>query len=328
MKFKFSTNLLVNIVIIAFVGLLVFTWASFYFGPKSFTGTGYLNKNEGYSYSLLKPFDQEIPDSTTYRKYDSLKQEKEAVRLFRNGVWPHEGGPMFAWFLATDGGLICDTCTVYRPLDHGKFMPDPGTRQYYIKLPAWQLKSQDYGRPYFAPQFHVEHSQSYVRKFLSDKVLKKGNGTDHSLEQVDVPVKFRYNSKDNVMLIPVSSGTKHFVSGLLFGLIALFGGWFYYLVASFLKFIIDISKGLTFTAKNVNRLRLIGFSLIGFPVLMMVLPFVARLIFSSYFTDDIVLKKEVWNQSWQMLSAGIVFLLLFRAFSQGKALKEEQELTV
>jgi len=51
-------------------------------------------------------------------------------------------------------------------------------------------------------------------------------------------------------------------------------------------------------------------------------------IFRSYFTEDVVLSKATWIEAWKSISIGLIFLMLYKAFSQGKKLKEEQEFTI
>ena len=97
---------------------------------------------------------------------------------------------------------------------------------------------------------------------------------------------------------------------------------------AFLKFIVDVSKGFSFTSENVFRLKLISLSLLGFPIVSFLLNLLMYPVFSSYFTDDVVLNTRAWSNDWIIIVVGIVFLLLFKAFRQGKKLKDEQDLTV
>ncbi|MBD1365705.1 DUF2975 domain-containing protein [Mucilaginibacter sp. ZT4R22] len=323
MKIKFNTNRLVNATVIIVFVLLA---TQFYLLFTHTTVPGLYN-HDTYSYSAtnnLKPIDPYISTELPHNKYEALKRNSEVARSFKNGEWFGSGGAQLGWFLATDGGQLCDTCTA-----DGFFAGAKGVQQYYIRLPGWKLNPcAAEHRGLIPSEFYVERGQSYVRKFVTDKVEKMANGNHYTVHRVDVPVKFRYNSKENCMMIPVSSSTKDGVTYLLTGLGILLFIYIFYLIAAFLKFIIDVSKGLSFTANNVKRLRLIAFSLLGFPVLMLLLTLLTRLVFNSYFTSDIVLNGDVWSKSWPGLAAGIIFLLLFKAFRQGKALKEENDLTV
>jgi hypothetical protein len=97
---------------------------------------------------------------------------------------------------------------------------------------------------------------------------------------------------------------------------------------AFLNFIFDLSKGLAFTENNIWRLKLIAISLILYPIVGFVVNWLLRLIFYSYFTPDVVMNWNVWSGWWKPIGMGLTFFLLYRAFSQGKTLKEEQDLTV
>jgi len=61
---------------------------------------------------------------------------------------------------------------------------------------------------------------------------------------------------------------------------------------------------------------------------MLALDMLMKFIFRDYFTADVVLNINPLKDSWQEPAEGIVFLLLYRAFRQGKKLKDEHDLTV
>lgn len=320
-KFKFNTNRLVNAAIIIVVIFLV---AQIYF---LFTHTSKPMMNyDSETYTVnntLKPIDPYISTDLPYGKYLEVQRNMQRSRALKNGEWLGGSGSSLGWFIATTDGFFCDTCSVKN------YIGIEGVKQSYLKLPGWQLraaKPEHYGLAH--NQFYVEHGQSYVRKFVTVNDKKTAKGHHYTVNQVDEPVKFRYNSTDNCIMIPVSASVKDTCTTILlvFG-ISLYI-YVFYLIAAFLKFIIDVSRGLSFTTNNVKRLRLIAFSLLGFPVVMLLLTLLTRLLFNSYFTSDIVLNSDVWSKTWPGLSVGFVFLLLFKAFRQGKALKEEHELTV
>jgi len=177
--------------------------------------------------------------------------------------------------------------------------------------------------------FYVKNGQSYIRKTVYDHIVKNKKGAiTGDVHHADVPVKFRYNRLKSCLMIPVTEHTKsiwNYIIGTLGIAMALY---FLYLVSAFLKFILDLSKGLSFTAKNIQRLKLISFSLLAYIPIVLLLNLVMRFIFRSYFTDDVIINPEIWEGWWKVIGVGIVFLLLFRAFKQGKELKDEQELTV
>jgi hypothetical protein len=321
MKFKYSTNRLVNATIIIVVIFLVIQFY-FLFTHTSMPMVNY--DSDTYTVNnLLKPIDPMISTDLPYNKYLELERNVQRRRALKNGEWLGGSGSNFGWFMATTDGQFCDTCSIKN------YTGIEGIKQSYLKLPGWQIrpsKREHYGLVH--TEFYVEHGQSYVRKFVTTKVKKTNKGHHYTVNQIDEPVKFRYNSNDNCIMIPVSASVKDTCTAILMVCGILLFIYILYLIAAFLKFIIDVSKGLSFTTSNVNRLKLIAFSLLGFPVAMFLLTLLSRLLFHSYFTDDVMLNSDVWSKSWPGLCAGFVFLLLFKAFRQGKALKEENELTV
>ncbi len=83
-----------------------------------------------------------------------------------------------------------------------------------------------------------------------------------------------------------------------------------------------------FTDYNIFRLQLIAYSLTCIPIFFFSLNLILRIIFSSYFTDDVVLNAQAL-QPWSItMDIGFILLLILHVFRYGKALKDEQDLTV
>jgi hypothetical protein len=282
----------------------------------------------------LPAIDPEIPDSLAYFKYLEFKDKVKRTRQLRNGEFLDLGGAEMGGLIRMGGGMLCDTCTINHNMlcdTCAKLKLDiPGIKQYYIKLSAWKLNRSTFVQySSDSVKFYVEHKQSYVRKAIVDKVSLKKNGTkDYLVHEADVPVKFRYDGSENCIMIPISKTVRDILNPVMLVIMILIALYFFYLIAAFLNFIIDVSKGLSFTQKNINRLRLIALSLLGFPILAFLLNMLMPVIFHSYFTEDVVFNIQSLSNDWKMMGIGIVFLLLFKAFRQGKILKDEQDLTV
>jgi hypothetical protein len=328
MRIKFNTNLLVNTIVISvvvfytviFIGTFYFTHSNIIFHSKYNPGDTYSWNNQ------LPEIDSPVSTDLPYYKYQELQNAVIRTRDLKNGDFLGAGGAQFGGVIGMGGGVLCDTCTINH--DKNDFPVKP--LQYYIKLLDWKLNLSSPGQYSPSPVlFYVEHKQSYVRKLIVDSVkLRKDGGKDHKGHIADVPVKFRYNRLQNCIMIPVSKQVRDMVNAVLFCIVILFVIYFFYLIAAFLNFIIDISKGFSFTDKNIFRLKLMAVSLLGFPVLALLLNLILRFIFNSYFTDDVVFNAQLLNDDWIVMGFGIVFLLLFKAFRQGKILKDEQDLTV
>jgi len=279
------------------------------------------------------PFDAVIPDSLSYKKYNYLKDSVSTIRTLKNGDYFSGSSVNFFNLLGTGSCISCDTCSLSWYLHDDNI----ANRQYYIKLPGWGLKirqklhqSQDSVQFSFdidSVQFYVNHGQAFVRKIatISSPAQKKYEVKYHL---VDEPVKFRYSQRDQCLMIMISESVKNALD-ITFGILSISGIiYVLYLLRGFLDFILDLSKGLSFTDQNVKRLKVISLSLLIFPFSIFLLNLFIRLIFYSYFTKDVVINDNIWSSAWKTLVAGIVFYMLYKAFKQGKLLKEEQDFTV
>jgi hypothetical protein len=327
MKIKFNTNLLVNIIVISvvifyaiiFISMFYFTNSNTIFHGKYEPGDTYTWNNE------LPEIDPSVSTELPYYKYLDQKKRVDITRRLKNGEFLDMAGAQIGGLIGISGGMLCDTCTI----NHGKW-DIPGVKQYYVQLPGWKIKNATIKQDNIdSVMFYVEHKQSYIRKAIVDKIVVKKNGSkNYQGHMADVPVKFRYNTLQNYIMIPISEQLRNIVNGVLLGIVILIVAYIFYLIAAFLKFIVDVSKGLSFTNKNIFRLKLISLSLLGGPILSFLLNLLMYPIFSSYFTSDVALNTKAWSNYWIVIVVGIVFLLLFKAFRQGKMLKDEQDLTV
>ncbi len=329
MKIKINTNLIINIIVIGFLSLVIFTWSVFYFhigygGTQRGTDTAFVSRNSYRWIDTTKPIDNDSlinsMEDMAY-KYRKLKDSIKLTREMKNGELFQGSYASFSPLLGTYVGLSCDTCSIKWYWSKGLFSNNRD--QFYISLFGWKIKNSKWGAVNYDDSvvFHVEHGQSYIRKEMR---FPKA----HTAAVVDAPVKFRYNTQDDYLMIPVSRSTKHVMDIVLIVIVLIFFAGILYLIAGFLKLMVDLLKGLFFTNRNIRRLKLIAFSLLIYPCAIFLLNLLLRLIFASYFTPDVKLSKAVWEDSWKQIGIGLIFFALYRAFKQGKKLKEEQELTI
>lgn len=321
MQLKPNSDISVNIVVI-----VVFIILTGNFIRQSYNYPS--AEDESWSTSLdsfvneLPPIDSLPPEELPHNQYKKKLHDMKFLRELKNGT-RITGGTILYSFLGTYTASYCDTCSNLIYYDTPR-----GIKQNYVALPGWGLKhSGIYGRLTDSIIFHVEHGQPFLRKNVVVKkhAMKKGN-MRYYLKMVDVPVKFKYNNE--FILIPVSEQTMTFSKYTISIAAILYFVYAFYLIAVFMKLIIDISKGLTFTTKNIKRLRLIALSLLLYPVVVLIFNLLLGLVFSSYFTADVVFKMEIVNNFWVYLLLGVTFLLFYKAFRQGRFLKEEADLTV
>ena len=326
MKIKINTNLVVNLFIIGVIVFYLIIMGSFFFINGNTVFHGKTVPGDSYSWNNHLPdLDPSASTDLPYAQYLALKRKIETTRQLKNGEFLDMGGAQMGGLMGMGGGMLCDTCTV--DLNRGNI---PGIKQYYIKLPGWKVKHATFDWYNLdSVVFHVEHKQSYIRKAIVDKIVPKKDGSkNYQIHMADIPVKFRYNTLQNYIMIPVSKQVRDTVNIVMFVVMLLIVTYIFYLIAAFLKFIVDVSKGLSFTSENVFRLKLISLSLLGFPIAAFLLNLLMYPVFSSYFTDDVTLNTRAWRNDWIIIVVGIVFLLLYKAFRQGKKLKDEQDLTV
>ena len=319
MKIKFNTNQVVYTIVglyIAIVSVSSFI-VNYQYGPESDT----------YVADNLKPIDGPIPDSliAANYKYNKLKDSIKTLRGYKNGDIGGSGWSV--GFIGTTSNQSCDTCSLkwYAWQSY-----KDGTHQhYYIKLPYWRIRNSTGIFSYSdSVKFHVEHEQGYLRKVVPTHEMKDKKGSYYNGYLVDDPVKFRYDTRDQSLLIPVSKSVKNTMDVVL-GIVGIcMASYFGFLILIFLVFILNVSKGLVFTDGSIFILKLIAMSLLIYPVAAFLLNLLLKLIFHSYFTPDVIMSPDVWKGQWKTIGLGLVFLVLYRAFRQGKILKEEQELTV
>ena len=333
MKTKLNSNVVVNIIIIVVVVLYITPFAI-----RMLAHTHY-NSGQGNIISdMPRSIDPTVSMNLPYYKYISVRDSIKTMRNLKNQSIPNASGFQLGYVIGTTGNyILCDTCTVkdyifsqtLKGYIYSATHPNNNT-QYFIMLPGWSLKAAD--NDYYnddSVRFFRDHNKAFIRKEMIYKSTKNKDGSvSNYLHYVDIPVSFGYDQRHQWLLIPVSKSTRNVVNILLGICTFMFCFYMLYLLSAFLKFIADLSKGYSFTDKNVNRLRLIAISLLVYPCVLFLLALLMRLIFYKYFIPDVTLNQGLLKYSWKPLVLGIVFLVLYRAFRQGKLLKDEQDLTV
>ncbi len=165
-----------------------------------------------------------------------------------------------------------------------------------------------------------------LENLLNSVIRQKVKYRDYHM--IDQPVRFRYNAEAQCVMIPVSKTVRR-VTGIVLLVIDIgFFLYFFVLLGDFFWFLVDVSKGNTFTDLNMRRLKRIAYSLLAIPLISLVLNLLLRVIFIPYLTSDVVLKIGLLNGYWKLLTLGVIFLIIYLSFRQGKKLKDDQEFTV
>ncbi len=325
MKIKFTSGLIVNVVIGLALALLFLSWAVALFWS---TGSSEGTASSVTMVNALKPLTEPIPDSIPYYLHKRMQDSITQLRTLKNGDGPNAGTAAYLSLWGTQVSNYCDTCTInYHKWSFPSAFPiNDKPKQNYLLLEGWKLKPAPLG--FDSVKFHVEHGQAYLRKLIIDSAHKNGI-TKNIAHMYDIPVRFSYDREHSCIKIPIELSTKIWldrifitisISTVIYFMFFIFGG--------FIKFLIDVSRGQTFTLKNIRRLKIIGISLIAIEALTLLINFCMPLIFHRYFTADVVLNEKSWADSWKILIAGIAFLLLYKAFKSGKKNKDEQDLVI
>jgi len=305
-------NFVIGILILLISGYWVETW--YPAKPDSFMTTARWN-------SHLKHADENIPDSIGYNRYNKLHDSIFTIRDIRDNNFLLDDGGSFASVLALRSALNCDTCSLSWFYDPKSLFGDTSKRALFILLPGWKITAAKKYILWGDSDLFKMSNNRYVLN-TDDPYFKKVN------PRYNAPADVRYSKKDECVMIPAAKSTYRILSvciivaGISFLIFALF------LISSFIHFILDLAKGLSFTAQNVKRLKRIAYTLIIFPVFVFVLNLLLRLLFNRYLEGDVELNPEIWADTWKIIAVGIIFYALFEAFKQGKKLKDEQDLTI
>lgn len=320
LTFDYAVNFLIGLITIAL-------FFNLYFGLGNRPVTTDLPESDDRLYTVtnkLKSVDPVISLDTPHYLYEKLRADIRKTRNLKNGEWLESGGVRFGDVIATGGAIVCDTCTMNHPQ-----LDKPGARQSYIKLLGWKLKERNGELGQLdSVRFFVENGQGYIRKPVVDRVDHRNSSTLVKVHWADVPVRFRYDTSQDCVMIPVTHSVKKACDWIVGALGVVVVGFAGFLIFALFKIMFNISRGNAFPAENIKRLRLITISFLCYPLLILLLNFAINLIFSAYLTDDVIMNPALWRNWWIFLFLGLAFLLLFKAFRQGKLYNEELQLTV
>jgi len=104
---------------------------------------------------------------------------------------------------------------------------------------------------------------------------------------------------------------------------------FIFLAIEFIRFIVNINKGLVFDIKNVKRLKRFSYYLISIAILRCAAGIIDDMTLSSFGLNlQGYSLSASWSFPWVSLILGLLALLMARIWERGIEMKEEQELTI
>ncbi len=290
----------------------------FVFGKNSYNFSPY---DGGYSLSNsdeLPPIDPIIADTIAHNKYIFKKDSISRIRKMRNG---NSGGGVYLLNIGLSEMYRCDTC-----VDLHSFYDSHAQKEYMFSLTNWKLDTGSFDRPV---RYFVKDGQSYLRKTIEKERTSKKKSNYTAVFEKDVPLPFRIDMQKKNIMIPISKATYQVLSVIFTGLLALLVIYFVlFIFRGFVQFLVEISKGDPFSDKNIKLLRFLMLNAFFVPFGAFVLNLIFALIFNKYFTGDFKLASDSWDNLVRPCFLYLTFSALYNAFKKGKALKEENDLTV
>lgn len=194
---------------------------------------------------------------------------------------------------------------------------------YYIGLNGYYKE--------YETKFFIKNDTYNLAYVVWDSLKKKSDGAVRygHYEQKQIPV--RYSEDKGIMFIPISKAS-YKVLNIIFEIFFVFISFIAVLVYIVLPatFLLSISKGKAFTARNIGLLKLISYSLIVFIGLTLVIPYFLHFLFHNRIPEEfkLVSFRELLFSNLNHLFIAIAVFLIMRAFKKGYKLQQEQDLTV
>lgn len=363
MKLKPSTTRIINIFLISTCLLIDIGYLVYYYQSKYVTK---IYPNGSTWTNNLKPIDEPISSDLPHKKFEELQKQQRLERLFKNGEIS-AGYWSFFNTIGTGGYRMCDSCDYLKGIKPSKpfyFISLLGWKLKSTAAPEPFLDSVvfhvEHRQPYIRKAFTEREGNSYSQE-IKDIPVKFMYS--HPFQTLKIPVSegLKKTLTAIIQIASVMFLLIGFYAALTFVklIISLRDGADFNnrnsflqglaIVLSFPLFLVlelfqllrreifnndpltDVSENterLVFTDQNILRLQVLAYTLTGFPIFLFSLTLLMRLIFSSYFIEDVVLNTARLYPWWITMHVGIIFLLLLNTFKQGKALKDEQDLTV
>ncbi|KLT65563.1 hypothetical protein AB669_10845 [Pedobacter sp. BMA] len=173
--------------------------------------------------------------------------------------------------------------------------------------------------------YHSKGGKSFIRYPIITKISKH----HFKYRYEDREVGFKYDLREKQILLPLQKPYQKLIANTFLWIIVIIS-FFVMLfgIVLFIRFLIAVSLNRIFEEYNILRLLLISLSCfltVLFPYLVALVLYV---VYNKELSVGLVFLKKFSSTDFSLIVAGIFFAVLYRAFKKGKALKEENELTV
>lgn len=187
--------------------ILISAWLLLHIGNIIINVSNWKSRTRMYNFptNQLKPIDPPISTDLPYKKYKEIEVQQRIMRSIKNGNDGDRISDLFGLIGTGSGDLLCKTCTIKGPIEFIPKLP----HYYYLSLHGWKLKSTKSLEPTRdSVIYYVKNAQPYLRKIVVSSETYDSKKT-YTAEIKDVPVKFRYSHKAQMLKIPISKQTAY-----------------------------------------------------------------------------------------------------------------------
>ncbi|MFT3823865.1 MAG: DUF2975 domain-containing protein [Chitinophagaceae bacterium] len=187
-------------------------------------------------------------------------------------------------------------------------------------------------KPDYDIKFFIENGSYNLAYIKWDSVIKrKGHATNKYGHYERRPIKVRYASENNRILIPIT-GSQYMVGKVImhviFALTIVFAIWVFVWMP--VRMLLRISKGNAFNTANIRTLRFISFCVLALTLYSIFMPYILRFIFRNTIPPEFEL-SSLSNSILEHIYSFLISLAIFiisKAFQRGLQLQQEQSLTI
>jgi hypothetical protein len=257
-----------------------------------------------------------VNDSLPYSRYrlmlDSVEQINNcrAEQLKSIGSWMLIGWPGFT---EINDASICES-----------FPKDDTWNQYkyFLALPGYRLNPN--------ADFYMNNGKYFLKTFVRDTMI--GDASTGHFTDKEIAIRFAkpQAQQPGYALIPVSGQkfkTFSIIMYVLAAALALYIIWS--LIILPVRVLRAIAKDNAITELNIRDLAIIGWSLVGFALLPGLFTLLIDFIFRNSIPDGInLIFTDTLAWSKPLILAGLILLLLRRAFKKGYIFRKANEITI
>jgi hypothetical protein len=262
------------------------------------------------------------PDETLpYYKYKAIEDSINDQHVRNRSRLRDQGSSNMIGSVGITTITECDTCRSGNHFTESQ----QGKHKYYFILQGYKVKTPAY--------FSIENGENYLEyPVRSTDPQEPGWVFDYK----KINIRYAHDPDDEsseargMILIPISGRTHSFLR-VVFGILSVIMVIVLFVVFATmgLRTLYNITTGEVFNRQNIRGLTIIGWLLLGVALLPPILAVLFKWIFSRIIPPPFYYPfwESIQNNKPALL-AGIIILLLAKAFKKGYRLQNEQDLTI